>query len=377
MKIKVIKKPIKGGKSNLYLEFYHGYLIDSDGKKTISRTFEKLDNLQVYDAPRNKFEISENKDAEILAEKIKKIREVEAITGKFKLEDKSKPNISFLEYFKKIMNERLDSKGNYDNWDASYKHLVKYCSPNIIFKDIDIDFVKGFKNHLETATTKSNTILSKNSKYTYYNKFKACMREAFNDGLIPVNYASKVKSFPQADTNREHLTYDELQAIALIDCKYPMLKKAFLLSCLTGLRWSDINKLVWSEIIEENSKTKIVFRQKKTDSLEYLYISEQAKALLGNRTNSSERVFKGLKYGQTFNSELLRWMMRASINKHITFHSARHTCAVLLLEMGADIYTVSKMLGHKELKTTQIYAKIVDKKMQEASNIIPTLNIKF
>jgi site-specific recombinase XerD len=70
-------------------------------------------------------------------------------------------------------------------------------------------------------------------------------------------------------------------------------------------------------------------------------------------------------------------MMRASINKHITFHSARHTCAVLLLEMGADIYTVSKMLGHKELKTTQIYAKIVDKKMQEASNIIPTLNIKF
>lgn len=69
--------------------------------------------------------------------------------------------------------------------------------------------------------------------------------------------------------------------------------------------------------------------------------------------------------------------MRASISKHITFHSARHTCAVLLLEMGADIYTVSKMLGHKELKTTQIYAKIVDKKMQEASNIIPTLNIKF
>jgi integrase len=377
MKIKVIKKPIKGGKSNLYLEFYHGYLIDSNGKKTISRTFEKLDNLQVYDAPKNKSETNENKEAEILAEKVKKIREVEAITGKFKLEDKSKPNISFLEYFKKIMNERLDSKGNYDNWDATYKHLIRYCAPSVVFKDIDIDFVKGFKNHLEMATTKSNTILSKNSKYTYYNKFKACMREAFNDGLIPVNYASKVKSFPQADTHREHLTYDELQSIALIDCKYPILKKAFLLSCLTGLRWSDINKLVWSEIKEENEIAKIVFRQKKTDSLEYLYISAQSKELLGNRSNNSDRVFKGLKYGQTYNTELLRWMMRASINKHITFHSARHTCAVLLLEMGADIYTVSKMLGHKELKTTQIYAKIVDKKMQEASTIIPTLNIKF
>ncbi len=377
MIIKLIKKPIKDGKSNLYLEYYYGYEIDSYGKKTISRKFEKIDNLQVFNDPKTRSEITSNKETFLLAEKIKKIKEVEVITGKFNLEDKSKLATTFLDYFKKIMNERLDSKGNYDNWDATYKHLIRYCSPQITFKDVDIDFVKGFKNHLETATTKSNTILSKNSKYTYYNKFKACMREAFNDGLIPVNYASKVKSFPQADTHREHLTFDELQAIASIDCKYPMLKKAFLLSCLIGLRWSDINKLVWSEIIEENEKTKIVFRQKKTDSLEYLYISQQAKELLGSRTNNSDRVFKGLKYGQTYNSELLRWMMRASINKHITFHSARHTNAVLLLEMGADIYTVSKMLGHKELKTTQIYAKIVDKKMQEASNIIPTLNIKF
>ncbi len=152
----------------------------------------------------------------------------------------------------------------------------------------------------------------------------------------------------------EYLRYDELQTIALKECKYPVLKKAFIFSCLTGLRWSDINKLVWSEVRDEGENSRIVFRQKKTYNLEYLYISNQARHLLGERQNNSDRIFKGLKYGLTFNSELLRWMMRSSINKHITFHSGRHTCAVLLLEMGADIYTVSKMLGHKELKTTQI-----------------------
>ena len=98
---------------------------------------------------------------------------------------------------------------------------------------------------------------------------------------------------------------------------------------------------------------------------------------MGERGNKSERVFVGLKYGAHFNAEILRWCMRAGITKHITFHSARHTNAVLLLENGADIYTVSKRLGHKELRTTEIYAKIIDKKMKEAANIIPELKIEL
>lgn len=75
------------------------------------------------------------------------------------------------------------------------------------------------------------------------------------------------------------------------------------------------------------------------------------------------------------NLQLLRWCMSAGITKHITFHSARHTNAVLLLENGADIYTVSKRLGHKEIRTTEIYAKIIDKKMKEAANLVPKLEL--
>ena len=79
----------------------------------------------------------------------------------------------------------------------------------------------------------------------------------------------------------------------------------------------------------------------------------------------------------TYNIEIVRWCNRSGVAKHITFHSARHTNAVLLLENGADIYTASKRLGHRELRTTQIYAKIVDNKMKEAAEMIPELKIEI
>ena len=117
--------------------------------------------------------------------------------------------------------------------------------------------------------------------------------------------------------------------------------------------------------------SRIIFRQKKTDGLEYLYISDQARQLLGIRSAQKERVFRGLKYGVGYNMEILRWCMRAGVNKHITFHCARHTNAVLMLENGADIYTVSKRLGHREIRTTEIYTRIIDEKMRQAADLIP------
>src|SRR5690606_5053279 len=184
------------------------------------------------------------------------------------------------------------------------------------------------------------------------------------------------KAFEQAESQREYLTFEELQALVNTDCKYQVLKKAFIFSCLVGLRWSDINNLIWSEVRDEGENLfRVNFRQKKTDGVEYLYISKQARDLLGNRKSPKDRVFIGLKYSAVYNNELVRWCNRAGVFKHITFHSARHTNAVLLLENGADLYTVQKRLGHKEIRTTSIYAKVVDKKMKESAHLIPKLNL--
>lgn len=377
MKIILRKKKLKNNKESLYIEFYKGSVITPEGKRKFLRTFEYLD-LYLDKSSNSAITKQKNKETLLLAENILSIRQAEHIQGKYQIKNTRKKKTNFLDYYHKIKEEKYQSKGNYDNWDAAGLHLEAYCPSNLSFEEIDETFVKGYKKYLDIkATTKSGTLLSQNTKYTYFNKFRACLRQAFEDKYLDIDLKKTAKSFEQGESKREYLTFSELNKLASTECKYPILKNAFICSCLTSLRWSDIDKMKWSEVRDEDNGSRIIFKQKKTDGLEYLDISNQARKLMGTRRGNSEKVFQGLKYGAHFNAEILRWCMRAGITKHITFHSARHTNAVLLLENGADIYTVSKRLGHKELRTTEIYAKIIDKKMKEAAEIIPELQFDF
>lgn len=379
MKISLIQRKLKDGRISLSLEFYRGSEITDDGKRKHLRSFENLDTYLIAD-PKTAKEKKENKEALEFAENILAIRKAEYAQGRFELKNTTKAKRVFLNFFADLAEEKrtLDSLNNYGNWYSTYQHLKKVVPKNLTFEEIDENFIKKVRKYFENdAISKSEIPLSQNSKYSYFNKFKAALRYAFDNGYLTVNYASKIKSFEQAESQREYLIFDELQRLAKAECKYPVLKKAFLFSCLSGLRWSDINTLIWKEVRDEGDISKVNFRQEKTDGVEYLYISKQARELLGERQDPQERVFKGLKYGMTYNTEIIRWCNRAAVPKHITFHSARHTNAVLLLENGADIYTVSKRLGHREIRTTAIYAKIVDSKMKEAAEIIPELNIEL
>lgn len=152
----------------------------------------------------------------------------------------------------------------------------------------------------------------------------------------------------------------------------PSLRIASLFSCLTGLRWSDIEKLTWGEIEETDQSdiSLLKYRQKKTGRSEYLPISNQARELLGARKPQSERVFPDLKYSATNNTILKNWILSAGIEKNITFHCFRHTYATLQLAGGTDIYVISGNLGHSNLKTTEIYTKITNEKKVEAADKI-------
>lgn len=379
MKISLSQRKLKDGRISLSIEFYRGSEITDDGKRKHLRNFENLDTYLIVD-PKTAKEKKENKEALEFAENVIAIRKAEYAQGRFELKNTAKAKRVFLNFFADLAEEKrtLDSSNNYGNWYSTYQHLKKVVPKNLTFEEIDEYFIKKVRKYFEKdAISKSDLPLSQNSKYSYFNKFKAALRNAFDNGYLTINYASKIKSFEQAESQREYLIFDELQRLAKADCKYPVLKKAFLFSCLSGLRWSDINTLIWKEVRDEGDISRVNFRQEKTEGVEYLYISKQARELLGERQDPQERVFKGLKYGMTYNTEIIRWCNRAAVPKHITFHSARHTNAVLLLENGADIYTVSKRLGHRELRTTQIYAKIVDSKMKEAAEIIPELNIEL
>lgn len=379
MKISLNKRKLKDGRISLSIEFYRGSELSGNGKRRHLRSFENLDTY-LYSDPKSVAEKKHNKQGLEFAENVLAIRKAEFVQGKFDIRNTAKSKRTFLKFFEELTDEKMkqDSSNNYGNWFSTFQHLKKIVSPHFTFDEIDESFIKKVRAYFDNeALTKSNIPLSQNSKYSYFNKFKAALRRAFDDGYLSINYASKIKSFEQAESQREYLTFDELQSLAKAECKYPVLKKAFLFSCLSGLRWSDINTLMWSEVRDEGELSKVNFRQEKTDGVEYLYISKQARELLGDRQAPQERVFRGLKYGMTYNTEIIRWCNRAAVPKHITFHSARHTNAVLLLENGADIYTVSKRLGHRELRTTQIYAKIVDSKARKAAEMIPELNIEI
>ncbi|MDM1404497.1 site-specific integrase [Myroides marinus] len=374
MKVTLRERLLPSGKINLSIEYYKGTIQQPNGKRKTVRDYENL-KLFLHGEPKNASERKENKETMALAKQILAIREAEVYQGRYELKNTTKGKRTFLDYFHEKTEEKIDSPKNYGNWTATMIHLKRCISPNTIFDDIDDKFLKRVRTYFDKeARTKSDLPLSLNSKYSYFNKFKACLRSAFDEGYLAINYASKAKSFEQAESQREYLTFSELQELANTECKYEVLKRAFLFSCLTGLRWSDINTLTWYKIRDEDNTSRINFRQEKTEGVEYLYISKQARELLGERKGNMDRVFIGLKYSAVYNNAIVLWCNKAGISKHITFHSARHTNAVLLLENGADIYTVSKRLGHREIRTTAIYAKIVDEKMKEASNLIPELS---
>ncbi|RCW92405.1 site-specific integrase [Winogradskyella arenosi] len=356
-----LRKRNQGGKTSLYLDYYH------KGKR-------KTEYLKLYLDPnaKTKDDKEVNKKTLQLAETIRAQRQIEIQNGVYGFRDNEKLKGSFTNYIQLLTDKRKDSTGNYGNWDSMLKHLKKYIPNDLSFAEIDKNFVRGFKEYLDKEALKpSNQPLSQNSKYSYFNKLRAALKQAVKDDILPTNPAEGVDGFKQGEPQREFLTLEELQAAVKEECEIPQIKTAFIFSCLTGLRWSDINKLLWSEVQHSNDMGYYIrFRQKKTKGAETLPISEQAFGLLGERQDKDERVFKGLKYSAWHNVKLQQWMMRAGISKTITFHCARHTYATLQLSAGTDIYTVSKLLGHRELKTTQIYAKVIDQQKKEAANRI-------
>lgn len=368
------------GRTTLYLDIY------IDGK----RTYETLKLYLVPEGTRKDKE--KNKETMRLAEAIRAKRVVELQNGRFGFEDGFKLDTNFLDYYRAMTQERLgtESLGNWGNWYSCLKHLERYCKPNITFRDITPEWVMGFRKYLDktarvrdkrkkTTTTEDLKPLSQNTKQSYFNKLRACLNQAFEDGIIPKNPMRGIEGFKNDEVERVYLTLDEVKAMAAAECKYPILRRAFLFSCLTGLRKSDIEKMRWSEVRSQNGGTRIVFKQKKTKGQEYLDISPEAVQFLGERGDPDAHVFPNFSYSSYYLMELKRWAVRAGITKDITFHSGRHTFAVLMLDLGTDIYTVQKLLGHKEIHTTQIYAHILDKNKQEAvmkiPPIMPTLGI--
>jgi len=340
--------------------------------------FEKLD-LFLYKKPTTPIQREHNKKTNLIAESVKAKRILEIQEERYNVKSGFKNQASFLVYFKTLTESRKQNEGNYANWYSTYKHLLNFCNNRpVSFENVNDLFLNGFKNFLLTGNLKKDkSNLHKNSAASYLTNIKTALNQAQNENIITDNPTKRIKGIKRSETRKEYLLIDELKLLSNKNCPIPILKKAFLFSCLTGLRWSDINRLSWKEIVysEDEKQYKLNFTQKKTKGVEYHPVSEQAIKILGEKGEDEAKIFKGLKYTVWNNAILAKWVIDCGINKKITFHCARHTYATLLLTAGGDIYTVSSLLGHKDLKTTQIYAKIINAKKNSVVDLLPDIGI--
>ena len=287
--------------------------------------------------------------------------------------------VLFSEYFEEYLkNHPQMSESHKKGMRTTLKRWTDYTG-EVRVKEITPKMLIGFSQYLrkdlkrqylskEGRRAHTTVRLKPNSIRTHYDRIVWVLNAAQNDGVIRENPARRVDltSKPKTEkTERGYLTAEEVKALVDTPCPNPELKRAFLFACYTGLRKSDVYALTWDNIY--NSSIRI--RMQKTGDPITIPLSESAKKYLGQRngdhpfTTNSDR---------QMNRDLLKWAEDAGVKKHVTFHLSRHTFATMALTYGADIYTVSKLLGHNSLKTTQIYAQIVDKKKEEAVNLIPS-----
>lgn len=366
------KKAMKKGGFSLYLDIYRAGV-------------RKYEYLRLYLVPENtRADKARNKETMAFAEAVRAKRVVELRNGVFGFQNKSS-RVKFAEFFNKILKEKEQRFRNSTliKFRGLWKHLEAFdARVNTMFiNQVTPEWIKRFATYLQTAhplthTQRKDAMLKGSSAKGTFGRLRHLIACAVREGLVPAETLSRIRTLriEESAHERQFLTLDELRLLAATPCDNKLVERMFFFSCLTGLRFSDVVALRWSDVSKQGEFTRIVFHQQKTGALEYLDISPQAEQYMGARGNASERIFPYSSTVSMLCKHLRVWTKKAGIGKHITFHCARHTFACLMLDLNTDLYTVSKLLGHRNISTTQIYAKIIDKNKQTAVARIPQIN---
>lgn len=364
--VRIRFKKLSNGSKSIYLDIY------DNGKR-------KYDFLKLYIKPElTAKDVQDNKATMAMANTIKAQRIVDLQRSYDMFFTKDMQSESFVEYMRE-QHKRYKDKGGYNfaqSFQSALKHLIAYAgSENISFKRINKRFLLGFIAYLDSVEGRRGRPLSQSSKYTYFNTLVITLNRAVKEGYISKNPAHLILADDKPKNvqgKREFLTFDEVKKLIDTPCENEIVKRAFLFSCFSGLRLSDIRALKWSDISDVGGGRKQVrIVQQKTKRPVDIPLSANALAHLPEQ-GAGEYVFK-LPMTWVVEKYLNMWCKYAGIEKHITYHCSRHTHATLLLTYGVDIYTVSKLLGHTQIKTTEIYADIINEKKMAAVDLIPTL----
>lgn len=243
--------------------------------------------------------------------------------------------------------------------------LLDFAGGDVSIRKINTDFCVGFAKYLLGS-------VKVNSARTYLQKLHALIHCAVKSGFIPYNPMPPISDLlPRYKApEREYLDRNEIRRLERTSCSHEMTKMAFLFACHTGLRISDIETLTWSDIYRQQGKYIIAKIQVKTGVEVRIPLDAAAEDILIQLQNQHQpqkdkHVF-ALLSRTTISQDLKEWTEAAGIEKHVTFHVARHTFATLMITQKTDIYTVSQLCGHTNVQTTLVYVRLVDSARFEA-----------
>ncbi|GHV56564.1 tyrosine recombinase [Bacteroidia bacterium] len=365
--IKMRLKRLANGNQSIYLDYY------KDGKR-------EYEFLKLYLMPeRTPADKDTNAQTLRLANAVKSKRVVELQNNAHGFNNggtRSKANV--IDYIKAVADKkRIKAGGGKRTTAATYLalawHIEQYSGLKTTFRQVDKNYCSGFIDYLQKAKNRNNGLpLNENTQRGYMKKFEAVINAAIADEVTNTNPFKQIKpeNKPQKHkTEISYLTIDEVKLLENTDCLSPIIKQGFLFSCYTGLRFSDVQNLTWGKLqTDNNGGTFINYVQKKTQKQEYLPIPQKAVEFLPDKADAkdTDKVFY-LPSGGYTNLQLKTWAALAGLKKHLTFHVARHTYATILLSLGAGIETISKNLGHSEIKTTQAHYAAIENKLQRAA----------
>ena len=322
-------------------------------------------------------------------------------------EEEARKNLTLVEYLQAFKEEKART-GQSKSLAVTINNLIKYVTDftdgeKVLLTDVSKEwleeflmylgktnsfvrnrFKKGSNTENVTSNEKTNKPLAKSTAKLYYNTFICALGAAESDGLI-ISPARRVKAEDKKvlkgdEKQREFLTAEELERMEATFMRNEETKRAFLFACYTGLRISDIISLTYGDIKQEQAATgqRIYVIRKmmiKTRRIVSVPLSDKALSYLPadfSQFSKDKKVFNLPTVGAV-NDSLKTWAKDAKVDKVITFHTSRHTFATLALTLGVDVFTTSKLLGHQNVRTTQIYAEVIDAKKEQAISLFDTL----
>lgn len=364
--VRIRFKELNNGNKSIYLDIYR------NGKR--SYEFLKLYLVPEIDAASRAL----NEHNLALANKIKADRIIELTNNEKGVTNsalRSKTRIvDLLEMYKKSLVEQ-GKHSSAVNVDSVIKSITSFRGDGVTLRQLDTEYCLGYINHLRSDyKTKDDHLLSASTANGYITIFSAAINMAIRRDYLRENPFSKISpadKIKKPESKRSFLRIEDLKKLIATDCPIrPQVKQAFLFACYTGIRRGDILALTWDKITKDGEQWRLTTVMEKTDEPLYQPLSAQAVRWLPERGDAadSDLVFNDLPSVMRIAKILQLWVDAAEVKKHVTFHMSRHTFATMMLTLDVDLYTTSKLLGHKNIATTQIYAKIIDQKKTDAVN---------